>query len=63
MGGYRAPQITGISYDRGLASFNINHSFVASGTYNCPLVRARRFWAIFTALLNCCLGAGLPTEF
>jgi hypothetical protein len=37
VGGYRAPQITGISYDQGLASFNINHSFVASGTYDLPI--------------------------
>ena len=37
VGGFRAPQITGISYDRGLASFNINHSFVASGTYQLPI--------------------------
>jgi hypothetical protein len=37
VGGYRAPQITGISYDSGLASFNINHSFVASGTYDLPI--------------------------
>jgi hypothetical protein len=41
VGGYRAPQITGISYDRGLASFNINHSFVASGTYELPIGRGK----------------------
>jgi hypothetical protein len=34
--GYRAPGIVPISYDRGLASFNITHSFVASGTYQLP---------------------------
>jgi hypothetical protein len=41
VGGYRAPSITGISYDRGLASFNINHSFVASGTYELPFGRGK----------------------
>jgi Carboxypeptidase regulatory-like domain/TonB-dependent Receptor Plug Domain len=41
VGGYRAPQITGISYDQGLASFNINHSFVASGTYDLPIGRGK----------------------
>ena len=39
----RAPQITGISYDRGLASFNINHSFVASGTYQLPIGSGKAF--------------------
>lgn len=34
--GYRAPGIVPISYDTGLASFNITHSFVASGTYSLP---------------------------
>ncbi len=43
VGGYRAPQITGISYDRGLASFNINHSFVASGTYQLPIGSGKAF--------------------
>ena len=41
--GYRAPQIAGISYDRGLASFNINHSFVASGTYELPFGQGKAF--------------------
>jgi hypothetical protein len=41
--GYRAPSITGISYDRGLASFNINHSFVASGTYQLPVGQGKAF--------------------
>jgi Carboxypeptidase regulatory-like domain/TonB-dependent Receptor Plug Domain/TonB dependent receptor len=43
VGGFRAPQITGISYDRGLASFNINHSFVASGTYELPIGTGKAF--------------------
>ena len=43
VGGFRAPQITGISYDRGLASFNINHSFVASGTYQLPIGSGKAF--------------------
>ena len=43
VGGFRAPQIAGISYDRGLASFNINHSFVASGTYQLPFGQGKAF--------------------
>jgi hypothetical protein len=43
VGGFRAPQITGIAYDRGLASFNINHSFVASGTYQLPIGQGKAF--------------------
>ncbi|HTZ60869.1 MAG TPA: TonB-dependent receptor [Acidobacteriaceae bacterium] len=43
VGGYRAPQITGISYDRGLASFNINRSFVASSTYELPIGNGKVF--------------------
>ena len=35
--GYRAPGVVPISYDNGLASFNIAHSFVASGTYALPI--------------------------
>ena len=34
--GYRAPGIVPISYDTGLASFNITNAFVASGTYALP---------------------------
>jgi len=56
-GGYRAPQITGISYDRGLASFNIVNSFVASGHLSTPDRPGQgRFWAISTGPLNYCLG-------
>jgi hypothetical protein len=36
VGGYRAPAVTGIGYDNGLASFDIRHSFIASGTYELP---------------------------
>jgi Carboxypeptidase regulatory-like domain/TonB-dependent Receptor Plug Domain len=43
VGGFRAPQIAGISFDRGLASFNINHSFVASGTYQLPFGQGKAF--------------------
>ena len=35
--GYRAPGIVPISYDTGLASFNIKNQFVASGTYALPI--------------------------
>jgi hypothetical protein len=42
-GGYRAPAVTGIGYDRGLASFDIRRSFVASGTYQLPFGRGKAF--------------------
>jgi hypothetical protein len=41
--GYRAPGIVPISYDKGLASFNITHSFVASGTYQLPVGSGKQF--------------------
>ena len=43
VGGYRAPAIAGIRYDRGLASFDIRRSFVASGTYQLPFGKGRAF--------------------
>jgi hypothetical protein len=43
VGGYRAPSIAGIGFDRGLASFNIQHAFVASGTYELPFGRGKQF--------------------
>jgi hypothetical protein len=43
VGGYRAPAITGIGYDRGLASFDIRRSFVASGTYEIPVGKGKAF--------------------
>ena len=43
VGGFRAPAITGIKYDRGLASFDIRHSFVASGTYQLPIGKGKAF--------------------
>jgi hypothetical protein len=42
-GGYRAPGIAGIKYDMGLASFNIKHQFVGSGTYELPFGRGKQF--------------------
>ena len=41
--GYRAPVIAGIAYDTGLASFNITHAFVASGTYALPIGTGKQF--------------------
>jgi hypothetical protein len=41
--GYRAPGIVPISYDTGLASFNVTHSFVGSGTYQLPVGSGRGF--------------------
>lgn len=51
VGGYRAPGVTGIGYDRGLASFDIRHSFVASGTYELPFGKGKPY-------LNSLHGAG-----
>jgi hypothetical protein len=42
--GYRAPGITGIAYDTGLAGFNITHAFVASGTYALPVGHGKDFF-------------------
>ena len=41
--GYRAPGIVPISYDTGLASFNVTHSFVASGTYQLPVGSGKEY--------------------
>lgn len=41
--GYRAPQITGIGFDNGLAPFNIKNSFVASGSYQLPFGSGKAF--------------------
>jgi hypothetical protein len=39
--GYRAPGIVPITYDTGLASFNIKNQFVASGSYALPVGRGK----------------------
>ena len=43
VGGYRAPGVVPISYDTGLASFNITNQFVASGSYVLPVGRGKDF--------------------
>lgn len=43
--GYRAPGIVPISYDTGLASFNIKNAFVASGTYALPFGQGKAYLA------------------
>ncbi len=43
VGGYRAPGIVPISFDTGLASFNVTHSFVGSGTYELPVGSGKQF--------------------
>jgi len=43
VGSYRAPVIASISYDTGLASFNIKNQFVASGTYALPVGKGKDF--------------------
>jgi hypothetical protein len=56
VGGYRAPAITGIGYDRGLASFNIAHSFVASGSYELPIGQGKAYLGTLNGLGNALLG-------
>ena len=43
VGSYRAPGIASISYDTGLAGFNIKNQFVASGTYALPVGKGKDF--------------------
>ena len=43
VGGYRAPGIVPIKFDTGLASFNIKHQFVGSGTYELPFGHGKQF--------------------
>lgn len=42
-GWYRAPGIVPLKFDTGLASFNIKHQFVGSGTYELPFGRGKQF--------------------
>ena len=44
VGGYRAPGIVGIKYDMDLASFNITHQFIGSGSYELPFGRGKQFF-------------------
>ena len=46
-GGYRAPGFVPISYDTGLASFNIKNQFVGSGTYALPVGRGKQLFGQF----------------
>jgi len=54
--GYRAPGIVPISYDTGLASFNIKNQFVASGTYALPVGRGKDFLSNMNAAEQTILG-------
>jgi hypothetical protein len=54
--GYRAPGIAPISYDTGLASFNITNQFVASGTYDLPVGRGKNFLGTLTGPAQAILG-------
>jgi hypothetical protein len=56
VGGYRAPAITGIKYDTGLASFNIKNQFVGSGTYELPFGRGKRFLSSLNRAEDTALG-------
>jgi hypothetical protein len=54
--GYRAPGIVPISYDTGLASFNITHAFVASGTYALPVGNGKDHLANMNRIEEAVLG-------
>jgi hypothetical protein len=54
--GYRAPGIVPIAYDTGLASFNVTHSFVGSGTYALPVGAGKDFLGHMNAVEQAVLG-------
>lgn len=54
--GYRAPAIAGIKYDTGLASFNITHQFVGSGTYELPFGRGKQYLSSINRATDALLG-------
>ncbi len=54
--GYRAPAITRISYDSGLASFNITHALVGSGTYALPFGSSKTYLGNMNRIANSVLG-------
>ncbi|HEY6489170.1 MAG: TonB-dependent receptor [Terracidiphilus sp.] len=54
--GYRAPGIVPISFDTGLASFNITHGFVASGTYALPVGSGKSYLDRMNRVGNAVLG-------
>lgn len=56
VGGFRAPAVTGIKYDNGLASFDIRRSFVASGSYQIPVGRGKEFLGDLHGPANWVLG-------
>jgi hypothetical protein len=56
VGGYRAPGIVPIKYDTGLASFNIKHQFVGSGTYELPFGRGKQFMGDMNRVEEAALG-------
>lgn len=56
LGGYRAPTIIGIRGDYGPASFDIRHAFAASGTYELPAGRGKRYMAHASPIVQGILG-------
>jgi hypothetical protein len=58
VGGFRAPYVTGwgIHKDMGLAPFDIRHSFTASGIYELPAGRGRKYLSQGRGLLDAMLG-------
>ena len=62
VGGYVAPGIVPISYDTGLASFNIKNQFVASGSYALPVGHNMAYLSNINRPMQAVLG-GWSTNF
>lgn len=56
LSGYRAPGIIGIQGDYGPAAFDIRHAFSASGTYELPVGKRKRYMANGPAMAQFVLG-------
>jgi hypothetical protein len=59
IGGFRAPNVPGwgIKKDMALASFDVRHAAVFSGTYDFPVGKGRRFASGMSGVTNAILGA------
>ena len=55
-GGYRAPGFVPISYDKGLASFNIKNQFVGNGTYALPVGKGKEYLSSLNTAEQAILG-------
>lgn len=56
LSGYRAPSLIGIRGDYGPAAFDVRHALTASGTYELPAGRGKRFLAHAPAITQAALG-------